>query len=897
MGGGSAAPWSRKSERVQVVEKVLLVAWLVALQPLISTSYCAEAQVIAGGFFSKAAGSSSDVPDTNKLALWQGTEDGTIRRWRAVAKGVFPPSDLVHVSALAFAPASGVTQNRPALFVGGTFRDSIPRRAALLRLVMAGPLEEPEDFRFFCKEGDPRTTHASVFALQTSGGPSSPEDWVLFVGGDFTWSPQSTSCKATFQSGIEPRYVARYKFDNGEWETLPPDDSNSGAGAPDSPVHMLAFDEEFRVLYVGGRSGPIRKYRAGTWSVLEPPVGIGHTARPLAILFDSTLGLGFLSFAGAAGQEAAVSGQNGIRVFTRGPEADSHERAADRFPHLQDSSVHFSALVEGTSQGRQVVFAAGNDSHCPALWLLPLDGLSPAGWQSRSLSSRGPCASLDIQGEDIVQALAFVEESQLLILAGDFYRVSEKNVSNIALSRDGGRSWSSLIHENEGLGEGLRAELHSKAVRVLLAIPQLDVTSAEPSNASPLGDALITLHGSGFTSVPGPGRKDDLGLSVGDTRCALEDWVSNSMVTCRLRPGFGANLLVEARLSGGKHFTRKGAIFSYSSPILGNDGVLSVPVSVSVGGESRMTILGRHFGVDANQVYVSVGQSACGSPQWLSDSSLSCTVAPGGFAAGQLKTRELPVTAEIGGRVAVSSGMNFSYSPPAVTHVHPSLVPTTGMAQGCVTLLGESFGRHTGLMTSVVVGSTDCLVSASVANSTCAGWISDTSVSCQAPGEGVGFIPMAVQVGFESWAQNSPHSSSIFKYAPPKIIEIMADNLPPPSGSGKITILGSGFGPMKVRETVLRKVYLGASECSKVDWVGHDRIICETAPGAGDKLHLRVEVAGQVAKAEQELKYQDPVLRELSPLLLPRDGGFKVTVRGSFFTSVWGLGVLPGRKV
>ena len=54
MGGGSAARRSPRSERVRMVVQALLVAWLVALQPLISSSYCAEAQVIAGGFFSKA---------------------------------------------------------------------------------------------------------------------------------------------------------------------------------------------------------------------------------------------------------------------------------------------------------------------------------------------------------------------------------------------------------------------------------------------------------------------------------------------------------------------------------------------------------------------------------------------------------------------------------------------------------------------------------------------------------------------------------------------------------------------------------------------------------------------------------------------------------------------------
>ncbi len=894
---------------------LVLAALLAALQPLAFNACCTSAQIIAGrGLFSElSAVNSSGAPfDHTKLARWDdGPDDGGLPRWSPVKEGLEAwgfDQESDRVLALAFVPANGQESPRlsNSLWIGGHFQkkyEHSPEKYALLRLPLRLSAAEPDrPMRHFCTENYESGT---VYALHVAAGcPGSAPSRQIFVGGDFTWT-HGGGCDVNHKTQDKDKtlrpYIARYVDSDGGcvWEALPPDRHEAGdEGAPQSAIHMLAYDEKAHVLYAGGRKGPIHKYQfptdstcagiKGTWSALEA-VGIGSGERPLDILFDSVLGLGFVAFAGPPG-----SSLNGVRVFTRGSEPSS-------YPSLEHSSVHFSALVDGADpeHGRRGLFAAGNSSRCPALWFLPLDGRAPAGWQDRMLGNSQGCAPPDIPGEDIVQDLAFVPETNLLVLGGHFHEVSGTKASNIVLSRDGGRTWSSLVGVNEAAGEGLSASSCSECgapVRAILAIPQLHVTRVEPGHASPLGkDFTLTLHGSGFRVLPS--SKEGLTLVVGDTTCATSDWTSDSTVTCALAAGLGADLRVISALSdaGGYFATWGDARFSYSAPLLGrDDSVLTDPVHVSVGG-GGITVFGKNFGGYApEQVTVRIGHSNCSGVQWSSDSSLSCAVAPGavteGSEAASLTTLELPVSIEIHGRAAQSRSLSFSYSPPRVNHTQPSAVPNAGAT--CVTLFGESFGSQPTLLQRFVelkstIEEKDCLAHSTAG---CAGWISDSTISCPAP-RGVGFVEMTVRVADQTCTQGCSHGSSpessVLKYAPPRVTDILPAGggvpirLPPQTG-GDITIRGSEFG---TERSDVKFVKIGSSECAKLHW-GKESIICTTAPGAGAELKLRINVGGQVEEAQQLFEYSEPVVLSLTPALLPRDGAFKITVRGRNFAPV-----------
>jgi hypothetical protein len=85
----------------------------------------------------------------------------------------------------------------------------------------------------------------------------------------------------------------------------------------------------------------------------------------------------------------------------------------------------------------RVVFAAGSSEGCPILWVLPL--LSGAQWQSRDLAPKSDGSKCShMVNESIVQKLEYIEQDNVLVMAGDFDYVDGTRVTNIALSRDAG---------------------------------------------------------------------------------------------------------------------------------------------------------------------------------------------------------------------------------------------------------------------------------------------------------------------------------------------------------------------------------------------------------------------------------------------------------------------------
>lgn len=448
--------------------------------------------------------------------------------------------------------------------------------------------------------------------------------------------------------------------------------------------------------------------------------------------------------------------------------------------------------------------------------------------------------------------------------------MANTNASNIAMSRDGGRSWAPL--SSVGSGEGLKKQAGAggSTVHDVVPIPVLDVTSVEPPCASPLENPVITLRGSGFKAYPG--RHNQLKPWVGDTECALMNVISDTHLTCRLAQGFGANLAAAAGLSDGTVFRRRISTFSYWTPALGSMAGLTNPASPSIGGDKLISIFGRNFGMMEDHdedVRVNVGTSHCGRGKWISDTSLRCLLAP-----GVIQTMDLQIRATIGGRIAEAPmHQRFSYLSPQLDHMIPSILPTTGFSSP-VTLVGKSFGSVRHVPRSIVVGDTVC--------SSEDAWISDSSIFCPSPGPGVGKIQVALTVANQACKMSC--SELEFNYAAPEVTGIDAATLPlSTKGGGILTIVGSGFG----FRPGLATVRIGASNCHNVEWISDKSLVCLAAAGAGAGLKLVVEVAHKTWAGEGNFgvfDYSSPHLESVTPRLVPREGGAQLTVMGKSLT-------------
>ena len=207
-----------------------------------------------------------------------------------------------------------------------------------------------------------------------------------------------------------------------------------------------------------------------------------------------------------------------------------------------------------------------------------------------------------------------------------------------------GRTWNVLshagLHEGVSKAEGSQNKLLA-TVTALVLIPQMDVSAVLPPHVPPLGRATITLLGAGFNAFPramnpfAEGQQTESAVVlVGSSRCQAVTWVADSSITCRVLPGFGESLKVFVGLPPGgdpqPKFARQHFRFSYSAPRLGTaDSRLTEPVAGSLGGRETMTVLGSNFGGESRFVSASIGESSCSQATWISDSSLTCSLAPG----------------------------------------------------------------------------------------------------------------------------------------------------------------------------------------------------------------------------------------------------------------------------
>ena len=742
----------------------------------------------------------------------------------------------------------------------------------------SGLSDEVVPFYHFLKDTDGALRTGTVYTLEYWAKEAEWDAvrgvnaaWELFVGGDFNRMGDPTSGD-WMSNPDEVHFVARCVYEaSREQFTMQALAAAGQAAAPAAPVRVMALDTAARVLYVGCAAGPIHKLDldSQTWGWLQPTLDVAATARPLAITFDVPSGTGFVAY-GAAG----------LRAFVRG--AGGQEAAASAVPPvLQSESEQLTALVLGLDpvEGHRGVFVAGVRLACPSLYFLALEGggsSARGGWQQREL---GGCvtdqgANSVADGEEIlVKSLAFSWQDRVLFMAGAFSAVAGSRAANIAASSDGGRSWSALgVGEVPGVAN--LADGVGPIVSDVVVIPAVDVARVEPSDAPPLARPILTVYGSGFKAFPGP--HNPLRVRVGGTECEVTAIVGDDEVTCRTPKGFGAGLLVSAGLGSGDEFRRGVAPFSYWAPVLGDEARVTSPVAASVGGYDGKAplfhVIGRHFGYmvgSQRQVEVMVGESKCLWEEWISDSSIGCRLQPGGVG-GLRQTRNLAVTAVLAGRRAAPSSRRFSYLAPEVLEVAPSVMPTTGVpATDVVTLQGRSFGSARDMARAISVGGRPCDAQE--------GWISDTSIVCAAPGPGVGLVALAVTVASQECGRGCLASG--FRYAAPDVREVKASSLPlATAGGGALSVTGSGFG----LEAGAR-VSLGASECAQTRFVSDSSLVCTPRPGAGAHLQLAVEVGGQRWVAPPDgvsLEYAPPVLADVWPRLVPKDGGAVLTVRG-----------------
>ena len=217
---------------------------------------------------------------------------------------------------------------------------------------------------------------------------------------------------------------------------------------------------------------------------------------------------------------------------------------------------------------------------------------------------------------------------------------------------------------------------------------QFSILSVFPYNGVSGGDWMLTISGLGFgtfdSSVKARLTPQD-GNPSAQTDCATSVWISDTSIACTMPRGDASYLGVSLTVTG-----VQGTLDSCLS--YNNFKVIGfAPHSAGSAADTALSIFGTSFGYSPTKARaVRLGDTACRSSTWTSDSAMSCLV-PRGYGTELFPT--ITVDYPSNPYLETDQGderLYFSYDAPRIDAVAvPNASPLGG---GTVTILGYAFG-------------------------------------------------------------------------------------------------------------------------------------------------------------------------------------------------------------
>jgi len=373
-----------------------------------------------------------------------------------------------------------------------------------------------------------------------------------------------------------------------------------------------------------------------------------------------------------------------------------------------------------------------------------------------------------------------------------------------------------------------------------------DFDSANPL-AMPTGGIAtrLTITGSNF----GTGGSFAPVVTVGGAPCPLASANSHFSIVCFTPVGRGSNIAVNVTVAG--QWNVSTTLLYYANPAI--TGVLPVSGTVSTsaltagGQQVNLTITGTSFDTSGT---VSVNSLNCPILTY-SHTQITCQL-PAGAGAG------VPIVVTTVGS-ALSLASPYSYQPPSIQTVTPTLINTQGVDTLIIT--GVSLGPSgSGIFT---VGGRVC--------SNPIWTIPHSRVSCTAPfGQGTSKLVVANISGQLSSNQ------VLVSYLKPTISYLIPPN-GPTNGGYNLTLIGTNFGSEgSLTVTVANlpcPIFPGTQN--------HTAVVCTVPPSAGDQA-VQITVSSQPSDTVT-FKYDNPVIAAVTPSNGPTSGGTFIVLNGTSF--------------
>jgi len=333
------------------------------------------------------------------------------------------------------------------------------------------------------------------------------------------------------------------------------------------------------------------------------------------------------------------------------------------------------------------------------------------------------------------------------------------------------------------------------------------VTHMRPQNGAAGSASSVTVHGKNFGS-----HQYTQTLWLGDLKASPVVWTSDSTMVARSPVGRGVAksvaVLQSMNTGGGTHL----ALYTYDDP-----GILSSEKKngPQTGGYT-VTLTGSSFGGSAPSGFtITVGTSACSAQQWISDSSLECTL-PQGFGKVDVTAVLLQgqtVCTGNAGKCIATHVDGFVYDGPNPLALDGSMNgPSSGFQTITVTgtLLGQS---DPGSALFAKVGATRC-------NQT--SWVSPTSLTCVMH-PGVGSRDVRVHLAGVEYG-----ITRVFSYDVPVL---SGWNMfgGPQAGGRRISVTGTSFP--SAANLGGSGITIDGYDCPILEYISSSSMVLGSAPG------------------------------------------------------------------
>jgi hypothetical protein len=408
--------------------------------------------------------------------------------------------------------------------------------------------------------------------------------------------------------------------------------------------------------------------------------------------------------------------------------------------------------------------------------------------------------------------------------------------------------------------------------------------SVHPQGGSMSGYFSLTLTGANFGAVD-----YTLSARLGNSKCLVATWTSDSSLTCLALPGAGTVGAIPLSFSGeitssyvhddcGVGCLSK--VFTYDRPevasLLWRYAITPEWVTMMgrtngpVAQETTISIFGNNFGPTAHtNLGGRVGATACVATKWGSNTKLTCRVASGLLP-------EQPVVATAFGQSGTMEKA-FSYDPVRVRIVGGFVNPGFNgpvVPISLVSLQGVNFGSSD-YSPVVRLQETACAVTQ---------WISDSSVNIKTPGVLSNgrdlFLTYNYSATYSNYSIYANYSQALnfrFSMDIPEVERSGTSNLF--VGMGFLNISGANFGTFDA--TV--KVNIASSDCEATRWNSDNAVKCKVPAGVGEWKQIVSTVVLQPSKKMAPVSFDSPQISSIFPVNGIPIGQSEITIWGRNF--------------